>query len=720
MIRKLIFFLFVIFTLKTAAQEVKGYIYSAEGTPLAGASVYIKELSKGTYSTEKGYFEIKAIPAGNYSVEISYVGYKRKTFSVSTSETDSPLKIYMAEDAITTKQVIVTASKHEESIAELPVSALTISPAAIEKKNRLSIDEALRYVPGITMSLDQISIRGSSGYSKGAGTRVLTAIDGVPIYTGDTGEIIWEMIPISNIERIEIIKGPASSLYGSTAIGGVINVISKKIYNKPVTQLTTFAGLYSDPYYDEWKWSGKTRTFYGVGINHSNSIGRFGYSVSLKKFGNDSYRENDYSKRILGSVKLDYNFDTTNTLSLFTSYLNMNRGNFLYWKDSRNALVPKDEDNGKIIKSDRWFGSLIYKHKFGPDFSGEIRSSIYNTKFDGIGVEVTTSQSNLVRNEILTYAKLSSIFSLTTGVEFSLSSITSSIFKGKNFNSVSAYSQIEFKGIEKLIATFGMRYDLIKLDSLAAANAITPKIGLNYRINDYIILRSSFGTGFRAPTPAEVFTSSSVGSIQIKENPNLTFEKSISFDAGAFIRLNEDMTLDLSAFYNEYKNFIEPVLFKSGYIQFINLPKAKIEGFEVINENIFFEGLVKTNIGYTYLWSRDIGNNSPMKYRPRNTIYAGMAISPFPFEFSMDFRFIGRAERIDADLTTPPIALVVDGSKRVDAYVFDLTIGYNFSLGSLPVRTYINCKNLFNYNYVEFIGNIAPIRNFSISFDLFF
>ena len=127
MIRKLIFFLFVIFTLKTAAQEVKGYIYSAEGTPLAGASVYIKELSKGTYSTEKGYFEIKAIPAGNYSVEISYVGYKRKTFSVSTSETDSPLKIYMSEDAITTKQVIVTASKHEESIAELPVSALTIS-----------------------------------------------------------------------------------------------------------------------------------------------------------------------------------------------------------------------------------------------------------------------------------------------------------------------------------------------------------------------------------------------------------------------------------------------------------------------------------------------------------------------------------------------------------------------------------------------------------------
>jgi iron complex outermembrane receptor protein len=718
--RMIILFLFVLFTIKISAQDLTGYVLSHEGAPLAGASILVKELSKGTFTSETGYFVIKNIPAGNYKIEISYVGYKKQDIRISIPRDNNPLKIILIEDAVTTKQIIVTASKHEEKIAELPVSAIAIVPADLEKKNRLSLDEALRYVPGINMSLDQISIRGSSGYSKGAGTRVLTAIDGVPLYTGDTGETIWEMVPITNIERIEIIKGPASSLYGSTAIGGVINVITRKIYSKPITQFTSYAGFYASPYHSEWKWSDKTRGFYGIGLNHSNTIDRLGYSLSLKRTGNDGYRENDFNRRILGTLKLSYEFDSSNALSLFTSYLNMKRGNFLYWKDGAHALSPKDEDNGKYVKSDRWFASIVYKHQFSENFSGEIKSSIYDTKFDGIGVEVTTSKSSLVRNELITYARLNDVFGLTTGAEFSYSKITSNIFHNKDFSTLSAYSQIEYKGINKLIATLGLRYDYIKLDSLSGASAVTSKIGLNYRINENLILRSSFGTGFRAPTPAEVFTTSSVGSIQIKENPALTFEKSISFDAGALITAAQNVSFDISVFYNEYNNFIEPKLLNTGYIQFVNLPKAKIEGFEILNDNRFLNGLIKSNIGYTYLWSRDIANNSPMKYRPRHTVYASLSVNPDPFEFILDFRYISKAEKTDADSANPLLALVTDGNKRVDAYIFDLSAGYGFSAGRLPVRIYFNCKNLFNYNYVEFIGNVAPIRSYTLSLDLFF
>lgn len=718
--RIIILYLFVLFTLRTSAQDLTGHVLSQDGASLAGASLFISEISKGTFTSGTGYFEIKNIPAGNYKLEVSYVGYRKQSISISIPRDKNPLKIILIEDAITTKQIIVTASKHEEKIAELPVSALAIMPADLEKKNRLSLDEALRYVPGINMSLDQISIRGSSGYSKGAGTRVLTAIDGVPLYTGDTGETIWEMVPISNIERIEIIKGPASSLYGSTAIGGVINVITRKIYQKPITQFTSFAGFYSNPYHSEWKWSDKTRGFYGIGLNHSNTLGRLGYSLSLKKIGNDGYRENDFNRRILGSLKLSYEFDSSNALSFFTSYLNMKRGNFLYWKDGAHALSPKDEDNGKYVKSDRWFASIIFKHQFSGNFSGEIKSSIYDTKFDGIGVEVTTSKSNLLRNELITYADLNNEFGLTTGAEFSYSKIISDIFHNKVFSTLSAYSQVEYKGIDKLIATFGLRYDYIKLDSLSGAGAITPKIGLNYKINENLILRSSFGTGFRAPTPAEVFTTSSVGSIQIKENPALTFEKSISFDAGALIKAAQNVSLDLSVFYNEYNNFIEPKLLNTGYIQFVNLPKAKIEGFEILNDNRLLNDFIETNIGYTYLWSRDIENNSPMKYRPRHTVYASLSVNPNPFEFILDFRYMSKAEKTDADTASPLLALVTDGNRRVDAYIFDITAGYSFSLSRLPVRIYFNCKNLFNYNYVEFIGNVAPIRSYTLSLDLFF
>ena len=108
------------------------------------------------------------------------------------------------------------------------------------KKNISNLENALRYVPGVNMTEDQISIRGSSGYSRGAGSRVLLALDGIPFYTGDTGETIWEMIPTAVIKRVEIIKGAASSLYGSTAIGGVINVITNDIPKNPPTFFKVF------------------------------------------------------------------------------------------------------------------------------------------------------------------------------------------------------------------------------------------------------------------------------------------------------------------------------------------------------------------------------------------------------------------------------------------------------------------------------------------------
>jgi outer membrane receptor for ferrienterochelin and colicins len=707
--KKVLFLFILLFSIKLMAQSLSGYIISYDSSPLNGATIIIKELSKGAVSLENGYFEINEIPAGSYTIEITYVGYRKEIRKITIGTKREEIKIFMHEDAITTNQVVVSASKHEEIISELPVSAMLLLPESIEKKNIITLDEALRHIPGVHINLDQISIRGSSGYSKGAGTRVLTAIDGVPI-----------MVPISNIERVEIIKGPASSLYGSTAIGGVINVITKKIYNKPITQFSTLAGFYSNPYHDEWKWSGKTRSFYSIGINHSNTIGNLGYSFNLRKIDNDSYRENDFSKRILAFTKLDYTIDSLNSVSCFVNYLNMNRGNFLYWKDDSNALIPKDEDNGKIVKSDRVFGSLIYRHKFSNDFSGEIKSSIYNSKFEGIGVEVTASQSNLVRSEVLTHAKLNSAYALTSGIEFSHSTISSNLFKGKEFTTFSAYSQIEFKGIQNLTAALGLRYDYIKLDSLSGANAINPKIGINFKLNDKIIIRSSFGTGFRAPTPAEVFTSTNVGSIPIKENPELTFEKSFSFDAGILWRPDNNFSLDFSVFHNEYDNFIEPVLLKTGYIQFINLPKARIQGFELLIENYFIDRIIKTSTGYTYLWSRDIENNSPMKYRPVHTINSSISFSPFPLEFIIDFRYMSRVERIDDDLTRPPLTLVPGGEKRVDVIVFDAAAGYNFSVGLMPIRIFLNCKNLFNYNYVEFIGNVAPIRNFSLSFDLFF
>lgn len=702
--------------------NISGYVYDQEGNPVEGANVKIVKSNYGAASDESGYFIIEDVPFGSYKIEVSVIGFKKDIIESVLLDNDfKPLNVILHQESVETEQIIVTAGKYEQKLSDITVSTSVVGPEIISKKNFTQLDEVLRYVPGVSVALEQVSIRGSSGYSKGAGTRVLVAVDGIPIYTGGTGEIVWELIPITDIERVEIIKGPASSLYGSTAIGGVINIISKKAADRPITYLKTFAGMYGDPSYEEWNWSDSKRTFYGIEAVHSNRSGKLGYTFALNKFSNDSYRENDFNKRLSGYVKLDYDFDDDNSLTFFGNFLNMNRGNFLYWKDSRNALVPKDSDRDQTVDSDRQFGALIYSHKFSDKYSAQLKSSYYRSSFEGIGIELTKATSSLFRNELIGTAKFNKNLVLVAGAEVSYANVESNLFASPFFFTASGYTHAEYKLSDKLNSTIGLRYDYIKLESITDANAFTPRAGLNYKFSDNLIFRTSFATGFRAPTPAEVFTSADAGNgIMVVENPDLDYETSISYEIGAVYKPSDFIKFDAAFFNTDYNNFIEPLLTNEGNIQFVNLPKARIQGVELVTDYQPIPGILKLSFGYNYLWARNLETKKAMKYRPRNTFYSSLEINPYPFEFRTDVRYWSKVEEIDYNLTQPPINLIIDGENITEVFLVDLSIGYNFNIADNPMKVFINGKNIFNYNYVEFIGNLSPISNFSISLEAYF
>jgi len=721
---KLTILLLLFCSIKSYAQtnSIKGKVISDKAQPVIGANVILVGTTIGDAANEKGIFEIKNVQYGIYELEISAIGYeKRKVSNFRVNESTKPLTVVLKETAFETEQVVVSASKFEQRVEDLTVSTTIIKPDYINRRNFLTFDDVLRYIPGVQMNLEQVSIRGSSGYSKGVGARVLVAINGIPLYAGDNGDVVWELIPLSDIERVEVIKGPASSLYGSSAIGGVINIITKSTSKSSLFYFKSYIGTFDKPKHTEWRWDDSYRTFYGAELNHSNSIEDFSYTLSLKKFDNMSYRQNDYSKRYLAHLKLHYNFTPENYLMFFSNYLYSNRGNFLYWKNSQKALVPKDEETGNYVKSNRIFNGLIYHHEFNREFSGELKTSYYRTQFDGYGIEHTTSIASLFRAEFITNYIISNKFTLTSGVEASYADVKSNIFTNPEFFGSGAYIQSEFKGVKDLIVTTGFRYDYIKLDTTAGKNAFTPRLGLNYKYSDYLIFRASLGTGFRAPTPAEVFTTAGVGGgVDVKQNPNLTSESSIAFEIGTQYKPCENLFFDFAFYQTDFNNFIEPNLTKDGDIQFINLSKARIQGFEAITDWSILENELKLIFGYNYMWARDIAKNRAMKYRPRNIVYAQLKYSPTPFDFGIDFRYLSKVEEIDFALVEPPLALVVDGEKRVPIFVTDLSASYSFLIGSAPIRLNLNTKNIFNYYYVEFIGNLAPLRNFSISTEIYF
>lgn len=713
-------FVFTWHDLYPQTAKLNGRITDINNNPLAGVNVVLMNTTYGASTDSSGLFTIQKIKPGSYTIVISIVGYERLELRNQRVISDTPLlNIQLKEAALQSEQVVVSAGKYEQMISELPVSASIVNSSDLSKKNFISVDQALRYAPGVSMTQDQVSIRGSSGFSRGVGTRVLVAFDGIPISTGDTGEINWEMIPVTEIERIEIIKGAASSLYGSTAIGGVVNIIPKRISEKPSTYFKGYYGGYDRPSHKEWDWSNSYRTFNGATLTHSNRFNKLGFTVSFSRLENLGYRENDFTKRYIGYLRTSYDFNESSSLSLFANYINQNRGNFVYWKDSEHALEPPDADVGQRVKSNRYILGGSYRYLFTNNFFVNLKANFNHAKWIDETSSNDSSSTNLLRTEIQTNYNPSRSLFIVSGVETINSEVNSNIFDNPTAFNLGLYTQIDYKFKFPLTVSAGLRYDYSKLDTTKKKNAFSPKFGLNYKLSENTSLRTSIGRGFRAPSLAEAFTNTFISGIRINPNPLLQSETNSTVEAGINHSFNNSINVDLAVFQNEYYNFIEPSLnSKDLTITFNNITRARIQGLEFNSNLDIIPDKLNFSLNYVYLWARDINLNKPLKYRPRNSIYTKAEYIIGSIEFGADFRYWSKVEEIDNELVEYNI--VHDGNKRVPVYVLDLRTGYNLLSLGFPGKVYLNINNVLNYNYVEIIGNLSPIRNVSLSTEILF
>ena len=718
------FLLFIVFfSINVFSQnfEITGTVKDTSGTKLSGVNIIVIGQDIGAASDDEGYYSIRNIKPGAYQIEFSSIGYQPYITGIKIQNSSVTINAVLHEKPVETKQVIVTAGKHAQEISELPVSAEVIPSKDLAERNISNLKYALEYAPGVNMVEDQVSIRGSSGYSRGAGTRVLLALDGIPFYTGDTGEIIWEIIPVTEIQRVEIIKGAASSLYGSSAIGGVINVITKDITKKPFTYFKAYIGSYDETSYDDWNWwgKGKYRLYNGLTLSHSNTFGNFGFSLALTRIEDSGYKQSGFFKRYIGYFKGKYKFSSLSDLTFFVNSINQRSGNFIYWKDINHALIPPSADQGQRTMSNRYMFGLVYRNVFSKDFSINVRSSYYKTNWSDQTTSHNSSTTNLYRTEIQINNKISDKFILTSGIEGTSSSISSNIFGNPTSNGFGAYSQADVKFDFPLSLSAGLRYDIDKIKTLEIFDAVSPKFGLNYKLTDKLILRSSLGTGFRAPSLAEAFTSTTASGIIVRPNPNIKPEHNFTFEIGANYQLWNNLNIDAAVFNNEYYDFIEPELLVDSlgvsFGRFDNISRARIQGFEFDTKYNIIPDKLNLSLSYTYLWTRDLNTNKALKYRPRHMFYLNLDYKLSPFEFGSDFRYLSRVEEID-NLSQ----FITDGNQRVAIYVLDLRAGYNFMTFNAPGRIFLNVNNVLNYYYVELIGNISPIRNASLSLELFF
>jgi outer membrane receptor for ferrienterochelin and colicins len=698
---------------------IKGKVAAkSSGEPLVGVNILLQGTTRGVATNLSGEFQFTDVRPGTYGLSCSLVGYHRETRSriiVHDGETVE-LRIELTPAPIQGEPIIVTASKHEQSMQDVPVSVSTMDAASIARRNIVTLDDALRYVPGVNLTEWQVNIRGSSGYSRGAGSRVLLLVDGIPFTTGDTGELNFESLPIGQVERIEVVKGAGSALYGSSALGGVINAITKRIPDQPETRIRAYGGFYSGPAFSSWDWGGGTRFLDGQSFSHSSTFDNVGLLVFGSRAADDGFRQNDYRRRYNGYLKVHCNPSPYDALTTTFSILHQNRGSFLYWKDLPYALVPPDVQQGDIVNSTRFFWSGLYTHTVSSVFLYAVKAMWYHNKWeDTIDTLTNSSRSDVVRGELQATWSPSATNVATFGFEGSTDNVNSDLFGKRSGYGMAVYGQDEFEIIPLLKATIGARFDLQDLDSLESTSQINPKLGLVYRPMEGTTVRASFGRGFRSPTVAEAFTDAAISGLPIIPNPNLKPERSWTYEIGASQIIGSAAWLDLALFQSDFDYLIESGITAQGQGQFQNVTKARIRGIETSTRFAMLDNDLLLDLGYTYVYPKDLTKDDILKYRPRHLFYMNSLAQFGMFSVGVDFRYISRVERIDDELVT--LGIVKNGDKRVPIYVTDLRFGLDFSRIDFPLTAQLNINNVFHYNYVELIGNIASARNFVLTLE---
>ncbi|MCX8056338.1 MAG: TonB-dependent receptor [Ignavibacteria bacterium] len=696
---------------------LEGRVLDETNSPLIGANIRIENTLIGAATNHKGIFRIIRVPVGKHQVKFSMVGYESKTIEVEIKQDETTfIEVKLNQTAIQTKEVFVSASKYEQKIEEIPVSISALSSQELSFRNTRRLDEALKYVPGINMTSDQISIRGSSGYTRGAGSRVLLLIDGIPLHTGDAGDIIWQLLPIHEIERVEVVKAAGSALYGSQAIGGVINIITKDFSSRPTTYIKTQGGFYDKPFYDEWNWSSRTRYFNTLTLSHSRKIGDLGLTISASRFEDDSYRMNNFSKRYSLFFKTKYNINPTNNVSLLFNGTTYRSGSYLYWKDSRNALVPPDGQIGQWVKTERFNVNLSYQNLYSASTLINFKNSWFHNDWWDNTDSKNSSRSDLIRSEI-SFNHFTESHKIVGGIEGTFATVTSNIFSNPNAYSLSLFGQDELSLFnDKIKFTAGLRIDYQNIDTVLSEFNYNPKFATNIKFSENIFVRASLGRGYRAPTPSELFSTTSVSGIRVVPNPNLKSESNWNFETGINYTFSEKFKVDAAIFGNELYNFIEPSIDPiTSFIQFKNITRARILGYEITFNSELFDKHLRTNLGYTYLWARDLKNNIFLKYRPRHLVMANVVYRYDFIQTGIDFRFWNRLETIDEDLIL--LGIVKDGDLREHVFLTDFHLSLDLISFKLPLRFYFTINNLFNYNYIEMIGNLGAIRSFSFTLE---
>ncbi len=549
------------------------------------------------------------------------------------------------------REIVVTASKTEEDIKDVPASVEVITRQQLEARGAIKLNDILRLATGVyqytglTRDNSAVSIRGFDNKQS------LILIDGRRLSGEPTGVFEIDRITVEDIERIEIVRGPVSALYGSDALGGVINIITRTS-EKPFFQF--------HPQFGTYRGDGNRTTI--SGIAGSGDLGRFNVILSglyqRQKpliVNNDTTLDDGDLKRV--SMKTHYSFSKSTKLMFDGSY-------------TKELVRLQTETMGQINSSRydnyRYDLSLALDHRSDlVDLFVRGYTSVYNKDYEqrnkktGALTDFYPAERKTPTVEIRATKELLKGHVTTLGAEY-----RSDYYRGakvttgegtysetregltrsgseKTIGYWAVYLQDEWIIDNSLILVPALRYD----DSDKFSSNISPRLGVTYKVYPNLRLKANIGQAFRSPNVEELYQFFTTRMARfwnsVRGNPNLKPEKSTSYELALEAETGK-FRGRTALFYNDVKDLIknvltggkgtatDPQVFVSQ-----NISKARIQGFEIESGVEITKGL-DLRASYTYLDAKSKTDDKPLTLRPKHKLVAQGSYQYKPWDVRLD------------------------------------------------------------------------------------
>ena len=571
---------------------------------LSYANIYIQNTKFGTSSNDEGYYQIKNIPSGTYKIVVSSIGYNTKTIEITFNKDEKIIQNFSLVSENSLDEIVVSGNLKPVSKSASSVPVDVYSKSFFKKNPTPSIFESLQNVNGVRPQLNcNVCNTGDIHINGLEGPYTFVLIDGMPIVSGLSTVYGLTGIPQALIQRVEVVKGPASTLYGSEAVGGIINIITKKPSNSPLLFVDSFSSSWEEINTDiGFKYNASKKIQGLLGINY------FNYQNIIDN-NNDNFTDLTLQNRISIFNKLNIERSNNKLFTIAFRYVYEDRwGGETNWNKSFRGT---DLVYGESIYTSRWetFGTyeLPTTENIRLQFSanGHHQDSFYGT--DSYKADQLIAFGQLVYNK-----KIKKKHDLLFGIAYRYTTYDDNTFATSESDGVTnkpsiihlpgVFIQDEMNLTNQHKLLIGARYDYNSLHG----TIFSPRVNYKWNSkNNKNILRFSIGNGFRV---ANIFTEDHAALSGAREvvfegelspetswNANVNYVKKISIN-------NTLVSLDASGFYTHFNNRILPDYETDpNKIIYANLNGFSVSKGVSLNSDISFPLGLTMNIGATLM-----------------------------------------------------------------------------------------------------------------------